>query len=317
MIRIKESNKRQPYIVEDWLKNEDIYGRNGIDVLAKHGVYFVHHGKADVGISWHGEPVDDVPYNKCILFRSEPPIYNLFYGKNLCEAKYVKKFMSVLSIYKYGDYPQTHFLYPCVSILFKYILKYFNEPKEEMLCMILRNKRMTIWLNNLFPKLKKFNVYSNMDIRIKADKTFAALLAHNNYHSYGRGWDNRCFKGRIKEREDIYKIFASHKFTFCPENSRFNGFITEKPMQAMFCGSIPIYLGAPDVNKYLPRGTFIDYRHYTPEELVEYLIHMSEEEYEMYRENIRKFVTSKEAVEMFSTVKFANKILSLVGNQNE
>jgi len=314
MIRIKESNKRQPYIVEDWLKNVDIYSRNGIDVLAKHNVHFVHQGKADVGISWHGDVVDDVPIDKCILFRSEPPIYNLFYGRNLCNPKYVKKFMGILSIYEYGDYPQTHFLYPCVSSLFKYTVEYFNKPKKEMLCMVLRNKKMIIRLNNLFPKLKKFNYYSNMNIRIKADKVFANMLAHTNYHSYGRGWDSRCFKGQIENREDIYKIFASHKYTFCPENSRFKGFITEKPMQAMFCGSIPIYLGAPDVHKYLPKGTFIDYRYFTPGELVEYLKRMSEKEYNTYRKNIKKFITSKEAVEMFSTVQFANKILSFVEN---
>jgi len=317
MIRIKESNRRRPNIVEDWLKNEDLYGHNGIDVLAKYDIYFVHQGKADVGISWNGEPVDDVPQKDCILFRSEPPIYNVFYGRNLCNPKYVERFKAVLTIYKYGDYPQVHFLYPCVSLLFKYITQYFDTPKEEMLCMVLRNKKMAIRLNSLFPKLKKFNNYSNMDIRAKADKVFATELAHNNYHSYGRGWDLRCFKGEVKNREEIYKIFATHKFTFCPENSRFKGFITEKPMQAMFCGSIPVYLGAPDVEEYLPHGTFIDYRYYTPEELVDYLKNITDKEYETYRKNIREFVTSKAAVNMFSPVSFAYKILSILENKNE
>jgi len=316
MIRIKESNKRFPYKVETWLKIPDKNGNTGLQYLDACGVYFVHSGDANIGLAWNGESVKKIPKKNCILFRSEPPIYNIFYGWNNCNPKYVKKFYNVLSIYKYGEYPQVNFLYPDIPSLLKHINTYFNLPKEEMLCMVLKNKKGVVFLNSLIPKLKQFEQYSNMKMRVKVDKMFCDMLACNNYHSYGRGWDSRCFKGKIKggiTEESILSIVANHKFNFCPENSCFEGFITEKPMRAMCCGSIPIYLGAPDVEKYLPEGTYIDLRNFdSTEELVIYLKELTESEIEWYRDNIYKFVTSKKVNDLFSSVTFAKKLIKCI-----
>jgi len=313
MIRIKESNKKFPYKIESWLQIPDANGNTGIQYLDIYSVYFVHSGNVDFGLAWNGEAVKNIPKEKCILFRSEPPIYNIFYGWNNCNPKYIKKFHNVLSIYKYGDYPQVSFLYPDVPSLFKYIDTHFDLPKEEMLCTVLKNKSTTIFLNSLIPKLKHFNNYSNMKMRVDVDKIFCDILAHNNYHSYGRGWDSRCFKGKIEggiSEEHIMMMLANHKFNFCPENSCFPGFVTEKPMRAMCCGSIPIYLGAPDVDNYLPEGTYIDLRKFSdPQELVTFLKELEEPEIEWYRDNIRKFITSKKVNDLFSSVTFAKKLI--------
>jgi hypothetical protein len=79
----------------------------------------------------------------------------------------------------------------------------------------------------------------------------------------------------------------------------------------MCCGSVPIYLGAPDVENYLPKGTFIDYRGMTPEELYDLLLNMPDKERTRYRERIRTFITSDES-DIFSSVTFAHKVVSVI-----
>ena len=314
MIRIKCSTKHYPNLLWHWLIIKDIYQRSGLKLLTDEQIYFVHDDQpADIGISWHGDKVKGVPKNKCILLKTEPPIYNVLYGRNLCNPNYMDKYMAVLSLYKERYNNSYHFIYPCISHLFKYVETHFDLPKEEMLCMVLRNKKWIHRINKLFPKLKNYNKYSNYELKKEYDETFASLLAHTNYHSYGRGWDSRCFKGKLEDREDIYKIFANHKFTFCPENSRFPGFITEKPLQAMFCGSIPIYLGPPDIDNYLPKETYIDLRTFdSAKVLVAFLKYLNEIEIEQYRDRIRKFVTSKRTIDMFSPLNLAHKVLQIV-----
>ncbi len=37
-----------------------------------------------------------------------------------------------------------------------------------------------------------------------------------------------------------------------------NGYISEKIFDCLYAGTIPLYLGAPDVDGYLPREIFVD-----------------------------------------------------------
>ena len=85
----------------------------------------------------------------------------------------------------------------------------------------------------------------------------------------------------------------------------------------MFCGSIPIYLGPQDIDAYLPEGTYIDLRLIdSVEELVAFLNGLTETDIEWYRNNIRKFVTSKKAIDMFSSVGLAYKIIEILEDNN-
>ena len=299
--------------VEITMNRRNRYGNTGMQLLKEKGMEFVHgNEKADVGISNHGARVKGLLRSQCILLRMEPPIYNIFWGRNINKRRYMKKYKATLSAQDLYD-DSYHYLYP--SFKCELINEYLDRRKDNLLCMILKNKNITIFLNNFFPSLRKYNKHSNMKIRVEADKTFCNLLGRNKYHSYGRGWDERCFRGSPPGK-NLYDIISRHKFVFCPENSSFDGYITEKPIDAMCCGSVPIYLGAPDVDKYLPKGTFIDYRYFTPEELVEYIKTMSDKTYEVYQKNIKKFIESKK-IDKFSSVAFAKKLIKVIEEKVE
>ena len=315
MLLIKESTKSRlsrssaPNRAIENLLRIRLNNKRGIDLLEEHDIKFVYRDeKADFGISKYGDNVKGVLNQNCILWKNEPPIYNVFWGRELCNPKYLQKFKAVMSCYEYEGLDQVHYITPLP--VFEYIDVFFDKPKPELLCTILKNKQTAVRLNNLIPNQKQFSKRSLMDYRTLMDNKFCDKL-DGKYHSYGRGWKPKCFKGEVSTYTDKYALISQYKFNFCPENSWFNGYVTEKPIVSMCCGSIPIYWGAPDVERYLPKGTFIDATQFESNALCDYVRDMSEAEYNGYRKQIKAFLKS-DKVEVFSSVRFAEKLIKIL-----
>lgn len=141
--------------------------------------------------------------------------------------------------------------------------------------------------------------------RIEAIKFFANDLTID---LYGYGWEKpvpgvskahnfaiaQTYKGTIPTGQKL-NILKNYKFCICFENSSFPGYITEKILDCFYAGVIPIYLGAPDINKYIPKDTFIDFRDFaTFDVLNKYLRELSINEAENYLNAQRIFIKSKE-----------------------
>jgi len=313
VIRLKESYSKFFYTtVNGWLEESlsrpDAFGRTGFDAFKEHDIKIVHgNEKADVGFAKGIQKVSGVSRDKCIMWKGEPPIYNIFFGLNLCNPNFLKEHLAVMSYYELDGLDQIHS--NSIQNGFSFVKEQFNVEKNKFLCTVLRNKSLSTQLNFfVFPKYRKNSL---MEFREDMDREFANTLGPELYSSYGRGWDERCFKGFLPEWNDKYRVFGEHKFTFAPENSRFNGYVTDKVFNAMCCGSVPIYLGAPDVKKYLPRYTYINAESYTPKELIENLKTMPFSTYNKHRVAMKKFVTSEQS-NMYSSYCFAEKIAKIV-----
>ena len=77
-------------------------------------------------------------------------------------------------------------------------------------------------------------------------------------------WRNRrmlmsIYKGACLSKFDVLRRY---QFCLCFENMAMNGYITEKLFDCLYAGTIPLYLGAPDILRYVPEGVFIDCRKY-------------------------------------------------------
>jgi hypothetical protein len=314
MIRIKESTMskyRLGYVEDTWLKEvlgyPDALGRTGFDMFKEHDITLVSkEEKADVGLAKGISKVKGVPRKRCVLWRGEPPIYDIFHGLNLTNINYLKEHLGVISYYKDDNDWIVHSSGP--QNAFSYYNKYFKLNHRNFLCMILRNKEFSTFLNGLIlPKTKKHNL---THYRKHMDKEFSDLLGQK-YHSYGRGWDKRCFQGSLPVWEDMFFILSKYKFAFVPENSSYPGYVSDKIINAMCCGAVPIYKGAPDVNEYLPRDTFIKSDGYPVKELITKLESMTFSEYQRYRTKIREFVTTEKS-DMYSSYRFAEKIANII-----
>lgn len=126
---------------------------------------------------------------------------------------------------------------------------------------------------------------------------------------YGHSWDDlsnlpkrweRCLTKIIGELnpqpvDNKLEAISNCKFNLCIENLRYKGYITEKIIHSFVAGSIPIYLGAPDVEKYIPKNCFIDVRDFDSlEEVFEFMNSLSSEKAQEYIQNGRNFLNSPE-----------------------
>jgi len=170
-----------------------------------------------------------------------------------------------------------------------------------------------------------FELYSE---RIKAIKWFEKNHL-NDFDLYGAGWDRYYFKDKLfllnrlsfltrffKQKFPSYKggansksdIYKNYKFALCYENASFDDYITEKIFDCFLGGCVPIYLGADNVEKFIPADTFIDKRRFPSYEgLYDFIKNMPEEGYNRYICAINKFLNS-EKIRPYSAEYFANTI---------
>ncbi|HEY3861898.1 MAG TPA: glycosyltransferase family 10 [Verrucomicrobiae bacterium] len=113
-------------------------------------------------------------------------------------------------------------------------------------------------------------------------------------------------RGSVPVKRDIMR---QYKFSICYENASYPGWLTEKMLDAMFAGSVPIYQGDPEVEKLVPPAAFIDKRKFHDyDSLYAYLKGMPPAEYESYRQAIHQFVHG-EQIKPLSAEAFAEMIL--------
>jgi len=110
-------------------------------------------------------------------------------------------------------------------------------------------------------------------------------------------WKNRkplraIYKGAVKSK---YETLSRYKFALSFENMAMPGYITEKVFDCFFVGTIPIYLGAPDVKKYIPQSCFIDMRDFgSYAELHAYLSSLSDNDISSFRMAAREYLCSEQ-----------------------
>lgn len=58
---------------------------------------------------------------------------------------------------------------------------------------------------------------------------------------------------------ELLKLFNEYKFIICFENSKTDGYITEKIFNVFLSKSIPIYDGDPNINEFIDKDSFIQF----------------------------------------------------------
>lgn len=178
---------------------------------------------------------------------------------------------------------------------------------------------------NKNPGLEDSELYSE---RIRA---VVALQGLGAVDLYGYGWDTSLYqilrnmpysqsfpymywrsrkalraiyKGAVKSK---YETLSRYKFSLSFENMAMAGYITEKIFDCFFVGTIPVYLGAPDAVKYIPKGCFIDMRDFDNyAALHAYLSSLSDQEISSFRDAAREYLSSAE-YQPFTKEKFVEQ----------
>jgi hypothetical protein len=108
------------------------------------------------------------------------------------------------------------------------------------------------------------------------------------------------------------ETIGGYRFAICFENSILEGWITEKIFDCFYAGTVPIYWGPPDIERWIPPSCFIDMRQFRDyEQLREFLLSLGPLEVDDYRAAAREFFKSA-AFRPFSKQTFAELVGSLV-----
>jgi len=192
----------------------------------------------------------------------------------------------------------------------KYFKYYFPDlqPMIEEIPPFRERKLCTMIVRNWHPEHRKQIV------------AFFSAQRQGEFTFYGSPFPkllySKCYKGRIpglncgKEKIEILKTY---RFCICTENSiDLNGYISEKIFACFAAGCVPIYWGAPNIEEYIPKKCYIDYRDFKDlKDLYQFITTMKEESYNEYLNNIRHFLNSDKA-KLFSPENFAESLFDAV-----
>lgn len=278
---LREEASKQGYAIEQVFSLDAI---GECDLLVVFDVFPEHFGH-----------LSKVPKDKRILFLWEPPS-TVPNNNNLDYHSYFSK------IYTWDDSlvdQQTYFkfYYP--------VLREMIEPKsfssKKFSSMIACNKTSS----------HPYELYSE---RLKVIQYFEET-GEGLFDLYGKWWPEwfRNYRGTIATKSDVLQ---NYKFSFAYENIRdIPGYITEKIFDCFHAGTVPIYWGAFNIESYIPKNCFIDREDFAAEnDLVKYLLAMSESQYQAYLDNIQEFLKS-DAAKLYSREKFIQIFIDMIKSE--
>lgn len=128
--------------------------------------------------------------------------------------------------------------------------------------------------------------------RVRAIRWFESE-APEHFDLYGMGWNQEQFPSYRGAVEDKLATLANYRFCICYENAQgLSGYITEKLLDCLRVGTIPVYGGAPNVTRWIPQDCFISINQFSDYfALFDFLRNMDAQTYAGYLDRIAQFIT--------------------------
>jgi len=262
---------------------------------------------------------------KSVLFCFEPPIFNPFdywrifylffpvvytWNDTLVDDKKIKKFYlpvldNTISIPEIS-FKKKKFLHmicgnksaPYLFVLLSGVKKVFYKERLHAIDFFEKN----------IPS--KFDLYGGGWNKPKKFSLKEKLFGFKEYVSY-KGFVSRAPGAKLK-------IMSKYKFNVCFENCEVEGYISEKIIDCFKAHTVPIYLGAPNIEKYIPKNCFIDFRDFKDyQSLLNYLENMDENTYNKYIQNGKKLLNSKDFKDTLFEEGFLEVFLESIGYEKK
>ncbi len=171
----------------------------------------------------------------------------------------------------------------------KYKTKKLFLPYQPSYIRVLRQIRSLGW-QMISPSYRKSLAFSLHDRRLDVIEYFSK---RDGLDLYGPGWGDlgdlpsnwvsrlssytdKCHLGLC---ENKLETISNYRFSICFENMALPGYVTEKIIDCFVAGTIPLYLGAPDIETIVPIESYVDMRNFKSlEEIDVYLNTMTEQD---------------------------------------
>lgn len=177
-----------------------------------------------------------------------------------------------------------------------------NHAHRNLICMI---------NSCIIPSIHRVGVNELYSLRLQFIQ-YMSINKKEYFDLFGNNWPpgfNGVYKGRS---ENKYSTYAGYKFSFCIENYYgYNGYVTEKILDVLVSGCIPVYLGAPNIEDLIPESCYIDLRRFSNlDNLLQYLESMSEADYFERLNAIRCFLKSR--TNLYSSEKWVQGVSDVI-----
>eukprot|EP00088_Acartia_fossae_P065800 TRINITY_DN8123_c0_g1_i1.p1 TRINITY_DN8123_c0_g1~~TRINITY_DN8123_c0_g1_i1.p1 ORF type:complete len:499 (-),score=69.42 TRINITY_DN8123_c0_g1_i1:318-1814(-) len=142
-------------------------------------------------------------------------------------------------------------------------------------------------------------VQSGCDAPSKRDLWVEEFMKHIPVDSFGSCLHNKelpldMIGSEQMENTDFYQLLSRYKFVLSMENAVCQDYVTEKFWRTVSVGSVPIYLGAPNIEKFLPnnKSAILIKDFDSPAEVAE-LVHKLNKDDQAYEEHLSHKITGK------------------------
>lgn len=210
----------------------------------------------------------------------------------------------------------------------------WRRDDRQFLVMINSNKLPRTYLNELYTErlraIEFFNRYGEIDLYgvgwdgppIRLGESRVPGTIRRLARRTRRRWQRlrpptdpvsravrHAYRGRTESKADT---IGRYTFALCFENSILEGWVTEKLFDCFCAGTVPVYWGAPDIERWVPPDCFIDMRRFEDYgQLRDFLLSLGSREVEAYRIAARDYLRS-EQYRPFTAPAFAELIGQLV-----
>lgn len=254
--------------------------------------------KAQKNVRLRGFVIMEPPVTALKLYRALPELTAAFervYVHNTIGDGYSLKGVDQSRLHKFY-WPQPH-----MHVL---------EPSWNNLT---RQNRIVVINGNHLPRSFRGELYSK---RIEA---MASLAKDDLVDLYGRGWEKwwspeSMWPAYWKNRKALRSIhrgscrskietLSQYRFCLCFENMAMKGYVTEKIFDCLYAGTIPLYLGAKDIESLIPSDAYVDCRQFGSwKEMRDAAINMTTQEIQTMREAGRTFLESKRGLDYYNSL---------------
>ncbi len=199
------------------------------------------------------------------------------------------------------------------------IISKVGKFEDKQFLTLINSNKSTFYPFKLLSAFGK-ELYSE---RIRAIEFFEKNIP-DKFFLYGMGW-NKPKRYNLKEWlmgfkkystyrgtvGDKVKTLSGFKYCLCFENlTDVDGYITEKIVDCFKAKCVPIYWGASNIEKYIPKDCFIDFRDFNNyEELLNFLLSIDTNKYNHYIKNIEKLLADKKFIALWFEDGFSNFFL--------
>jgi len=160
--------------------------------------------------------------------------------------KFNRSYNPLINTYIYNDIP--HPIDNIISAVYCRV-RYFNSIYSSFEAI-----RNSVPFEN-----KKFCLFTSRNGLNNNKQTVINQLAQLGQIDFLDMYDSILKDKSCYNSPELIQVYSQYKFIICFENSKTDGYVTEKIFNVFLSGAVAIYDGAPNITDYIVPGSFIQY----------------------------------------------------------